>query len=69
MVAALKAQNVEVLLQTLPGSGHGGPMFGKPEVTLMIQSFFDKHLKGSNTKVELVPEAELAVQPAPVPEK
>ena len=69
LVAALKAQGVEVLLQTLPGSGHGGPMFGNPAVTLMIQSFFDKHLRGSNAKVELVPEAELAVQPMPTPEK
>ena len=69
LVDALKAKGVKVLLQTLPGSGHGGPMFGNPAVTLMIQSFFDKHLRGSNAKVELVPEAELAVQPMPTPEK
>lgn len=67
--AALKDQGVPVFLQKLPGSGHGGPMFGKPAVTALIQTFFDKYLKGSNTSVELVPEAELALQPAPAPRK
>ena len=62
--AALKAQGVEVLLQKLPGSGHGGPAFGKPAVSALIQNFFDKHLQGKNVKVELVPEADLAIQPA-----
>lgn len=67
--AALKDQGVPVFLQKLPGSGHGGPMFGKPAVTALIQSFFDKYLKGSNARVELVPEAELALQPPPAPRK
>mgnify|MGYP000007607716 CR=1 FL=1 len=31
LVAALKDKGVDVLLQTLPGSGHGGPAFGKPQ--------------------------------------
>lgn len=61
--AALKAQGVEALLQTLPGSGHGGPAFAKPAVTALIHHFFDKHLKGSDVQVALVPEAELAVEP------
>lgn len=71
-VAALKANGVDVLLQTLPGSGHGGPAFGKPAVSALIQNFFDKHLKGANVKVELVPEAELAVEtpkPKQAPDK
>jgi len=68
-VAALKEKGVEVLLQTLPGSGHGGPAFGKPAVTAMIQDFFDKHLMGTDVHVKLVPEAELAVQPASPPAK
>jgi acetyl esterase/lipase len=63
LAAALKAKGVEVWLQTLPGSGHGGPAFGKPAVSALIQNFFDKHLKGANVKVELVPEADLAVEP------
>ncbi|MBI5687474.1 MAG: alpha/beta hydrolase [Verrucomicrobia bacterium] len=62
--AALKAKGVEVLLQTIPGGGHGGPGFNKPALSGLIQNFFDKHLKGANVKVELVPEADLAVQPA-----
>jgi acetyl esterase/lipase len=60
---ALKAKGVAVWLQTLPGSGHGGPAFGKPAVSALIQNFFDKHLMGANVKVELVPEADLAVEP------
>ena len=66
-VAALKAKGVEALLQTLPGSGHGGPAFNKPALTPLITNFFDKHLKGVDVKVELVPEAELAVEPAAPP--
>ncbi len=53
-----------VLLQTLPGSGHGGPAFGKPAIATLVQSFFDQHLKGTNTEVRLVPEADLAVPSA-----
>jgi acetyl esterase/lipase len=60
--AALKAKGVAVWLQTLPGSGHGGPAFGKPAVIQLMQNFFDKHLKGADVKIELVPEAELAVE-------
>ena len=59
--AALKAQGVPVWLQTLPGSGHGGPAFGKPAVIQLMQTFFDKHLKGVEVEISLVPEAELAL--------
>jgi acetyl esterase/lipase len=64
LVAAMKDKGVNVLLQTLPGSGHGGPAFGNPALAGLVTNFFDKHLKGADVKVELVPEAELAVQPA-----
>jgi acetyl esterase/lipase len=63
LVAALKAKGVPVWLQTLPGSGHGGPAFGKPSVIALMANFFDKHLKGADVKIELVPEADLAVEP------
>ncbi len=59
--AALKAQSVPVWLQTLPGSGHGGPAFGKPAVIQLMQTFFDKHLKGAAAEIKLVPESELAL--------
>ena len=62
-VAALKEKGVDVLLQTLPGSGHGGPAFGKPALAVLVTNFFDRHLQGADVKVELVPEADLAVQP------
>lgn len=61
--AALKAKGVEVWLQTLPGSGHGGGGFGKPAIVNLMQVFFDKHLKGVGVKIELVPEADVAVEP------
>jgi len=64
LVAALKAKGVDVLLQTLPGSGHGGPAFGKPALAALVTNFFDRHLKGADVKIELAPEAELAVPPA-----
>ncbi|SFI54587.1 alpha/beta hydrolase [Planctomicrobium piriforme] len=66
LAAALQANGVGVWLQKLPGSGHGGPAFGKPEVIALIQNFFDKHLKGAEVNVELIPEARLAVDP-PMP--
>jgi acetyl esterase/lipase len=63
LLAALRAQGIEAWLQTLPGSGHGGPAFGKPAVIQLTQHFFDKFLKGADVKIELVPEADLAVNP------
>lgn len=59
---ALKAKGVPVWLQTLPGAGHGGPAFGHPALIGLKQNFFDKFLKGAPVEVELVPEAELAVE-------
>ena len=56
---ALKAKGVPVWLQTLPGAGHGGPLFGKPVVIELMQRFFDKHLQGAAVEIELVPESEL----------
>lgn len=63
--AALKEKGVETWLQALPGSGHGGPAFNKPALYVMIMNFFDKHLKGADVKIELVPEADLAIKPPP----
>ena len=64
--ATLKAEGVDVWLQTLPGAGHGGPAFGKPAMSALTQNFFDKYLKGTDAKIELVPEADIAVDP-PLP--
>ncbi len=60
--AALQQKGVPVWLQTLPGSGHGGPAFTHPAVLQLTQNFFDKYLKGADVPIELVPEAELAVE-------
>lgn len=61
--AALKEKGVEVWLQKLPGSGHGGGGFSKLPIVNLMQNFFDKHLKGADVKFELVPEADIAVEP------
>jgi acetyl esterase/lipase len=61
LAAALEAKGVPVWLQTLPGSGHGGGGFGKPQIVLLMQNFFDKYLKGSDIEIQLVPEAEVAI--------
>ncbi len=63
LAAALKEKGVEVWLQKLPGSGHGGGGFGKLPIVNLMQTFFDKHLKGADVKIELVPEADVAVDP------
>jgi acetyl esterase/lipase len=63
LMAALKANGVSAWLQSLPGSGHGGPAFEKPAISDLIQKFFDKHLKGADVEIELVPESEIAVEP------
>jgi len=62
--AALKAKGVPVWLQTLPGSGHGGAGFSKPAVFKLMQTFFDKYLKEADVAIELVPEADVAVEVA-----
>lgn len=64
--AALRAQGVDVWMQTLPGSGHGGPAFSRPEIRELTTNFFDKYLKGVEVRIELVPESKIAVQPPAV---
>lgn len=63
LAAALKAKGVPVWLQTLPGSGHGGPAFSKPELALLMQGFFGRFLQGRDQEIQLVSEEKLAVQP------
>ncbi len=61
--AAMTKSGASVWLQKFPGGGHGGGAFGKPSVVLLMKNFFDKHLQGTDVKIELVPEAELAQDP------
>ncbi|MCA9057281.1 MAG: alpha/beta hydrolase [Planctomycetaceae bacterium] len=63
LVKDLQAHEVDVWLQTLPGSGHGGAAFGHPKVIKLIQTFFDRYLKEADVAIELVPESEVAVAP------
>lgn len=63
LAAALKAKGVPVWLQTLPGSGHGGAAFSKPAIITLMSNFFDRHLRGMDVSISLVPESEVAVEP------
>ena len=63
---ALKRAGVNVVLQPVPGAGHGGPQFASPAANRLYKKFFDKHLKGTDVNVEPLPAEELAApQPAP----
>ena len=62
LVEALKANGVDAQLQKFPGSGHGGPAFYRPAVQQLIKTFFDKHLKGADVKVELLPVSAVTVE-------
>lgn len=63
---ALKRAGVDVVLQPVPGAGHGGPQFASTAANRLYKSFFDRHLKGADVKVEPLPASELAApQPAP----
>ncbi len=57
--AVMKKNGAPVWLQKFPGAGHGGGVFGKPQVIRLMASFFDKYLKGTDVEIELIPEAEL----------
>ncbi|MBS0210286.1 MAG: alpha/beta hydrolase [Planctomycetes bacterium] len=63
----LAKAGVEVTLQKLPGAGHGGPAFLLPAVGKLVNSFFDKHLKGVDAQIEPLPESEVTVQPPLAP--
>jgi acetyl esterase/lipase len=45
LAEALKKAGVEVTLQVVKGSGHGGPGFTTPESRKLIEDFFAKHLR------------------------
>ena len=59
----LVKQGVETTLQRLPGAGHGGPSFQLPAVIQLANSFFDKHLKGIDAKIEAIPDSKVTVEP------
>ncbi|HSH96003.1 MAG TPA: prolyl oligopeptidase family serine peptidase, partial [Roseimicrobium sp.] len=61
---ALKKARVEVLVQKFPNVGHGGGEFWSAPVTKLMYAFFNKHLKGIDAKLELVPEKLLTAKPA-----
>lgn len=61
--AAMAKSGAPVWLQTFPGGGHGGGVFSKPAVFLLMRNFFDKYLKDADVEIKLIPEAELAQDP------
>jgi acetyl esterase/lipase len=65
----LDKAGVECTLQRLPGAGHGGPAFSLPAVSKLTKTFFDKHLKGVDAKIEALPAEEVTVKPKEEPAK
>lgn len=61
----LTKAGVDVILQRMPGSGHGGPAFGLAAVNKLTEDFFDKHLKGADVKVEVLPDEVVTYVPRP----
>lgn len=57
----LEKAGVEVTLQRLPGAGHGGPAFNLPAISNLTNRFFDKHLRGIETRISPVPENEVTI--------
>jgi acetyl esterase/lipase len=62
---ALKKQGVNVILQKMPGAGHGGAAFYLPKVRELINAFFDKQLKGKDVKVETLPDDAVSIPKPP----
>ena len=52
----LEKAGVSVVLQKLPGAGHGGPQFGQPKMKELIANFFDKNLQGKDVEVKALPD-------------
>jgi acetyl esterase/lipase len=67
LAEGLAKAGVEVTLQRLPGAGHGGPAFGLPALARLTVSFFDKHLKGVDAKIEPLPESEVTIKAPAAP--
>lgn len=65
----LTKANVEVTLQKIPGAGHGGQQFTSPAIAKLTATFFDKHLKGVDAKIEAIPEDQLQVKTEKAPAK
>jgi acetyl esterase/lipase len=63
LMTKLRAADVEVILQRMPNSGHGGPAFYRDNIKKLIADFFEKELKGAKLKVEALPDAEVTVPP------
>ena len=63
LLQVLQQKGVRSWLQRLPGSGHGGAAFTRPQILKLTFDFFERHLKGADVVLETVPERELAVDP------
>jgi acetyl esterase/lipase len=61
---ALRQARVSVVFQRFAGAGHGGAAFAQPSVRQLIKTFFDRHLKAMDVKVEPLPEALVTSRPS-----
>jgi acetyl esterase/lipase len=53
--AALQKAGVESSLHPVAGAKHGGPEFSTPEMTTLVATFLDRHLKGKAAATTEVP--------------
>ena len=56
---ALQKAGIDTTIQRIR-AGHGGSAFERSDITQMVQSFFEKHLKGTDTKLEPLKDQETA---------
>jgi hypothetical protein len=56
----LRKNEVNVILQRLPGADHPSKAFYVSPVKELVERFFDKTLKGTDVKVEALPDEEVA---------
>jgi acetyl esterase/lipase len=60
----LRKNEVNVILQRLPGADHPSKAFYMPPVQQLVESFFDQTLKGATVKVEPLPDEAITLPKA-----
>lgn len=53
----LEMAGVPVVLQRVPGAGHGGAPFANRKLAELAAAFFDKHLQGRDVEIAPLPES------------
>ena len=62
---ALKKAGANVVMQKFPHEGHGGAEFDLPIARDLMRRFFDKYLRGIDSKIEALPDEAVTIVRAP----